>query len=80
MSSKSRPTRWSVADRISVVVLLGAAVVIGLGWRSGAIGSVQKEPIRLMTEALATEACGMACYSPYLGLSGEPVTGMAYRR
>jgi hypothetical protein len=82
MNSRMKARRWSLADRISVAVVLGALAIAGFGWQSGAIGRVHQGSSEQMTTALAAAAggCGDACGPSLSGISGDPATGMPYPR
>jgi hypothetical protein len=82
MKSRIKPRRWTVADRISVAVVLGAIVVIGFGLQSGAIGRVHQEPVEQVSTTLAAWAggCDETCGHVPLGISGDPATGTPYPR
>lgn len=80
MFSGSMLRSRSVADWISVAVVLGAATAIGLKWQSGAIDGLNLVALRQMTAGLAAEVgdCGVACEPEFAGISGNPAIGMPY--
>jgi hypothetical protein len=80
MSSRIQPRCWTVADQISVAVVLGAAAIVGLGLQSGTFGPVREDALQQMTAALAAEAggCDEACGRSLLGISGDPAVGAPY--
>ncbi len=77
-----RPRRWTVADRISVAVLLGAAAAVAFAWHSGTIEGIRGETLRQVTEALAAEGggCGDACRPLTPAAPEGPATSMAFAR
>jgi hypothetical protein len=74
MDRRTGPARWSVPDRISMVVLVVAAMTLAWGWESAALDGSQPDAAE---RADAPPGCTGTCGGG-LGVSGDPATGLRF--